>query len=48
MFFDILKYVYSETQYTRNLDKTHMLQKFPSDKINGTKNVLFSFSFSEQ
>ena len=35
-------------QYTRNLDKTHMLRKFPLDKINGTKNVLFSFSFSEQ
>ena len=29
-------------QYTLHWDKTQMLKKFPSDKINGTKNALFS------
>ena len=36
MFFDMQKYAYSE--------KTQMLKKFPSNKINGTKNVLFFLS----
>ena len=31
-------------QYTIHWDKTQMLQKFPSDKINGTKNALFFLS----
>ena len=32
------------TQYTIHWDKTKMLKKFPSDKINGTKNALFFLS----
>ena len=28
-------------QYTTHWDKTQILKKFPSDKINGTKNALF-------
>ena len=31
-------------QYTIHWDKTQMLKKFPSDKINGTKNALFFLS----
>ena len=31
-------------QYTIHLDKTKMLKKIPSDKINGTKNTLFFLS----
>ena len=31
-------------QYTKHWDKTQMLIKFPSDKINGTKNALFVLS----
>ena len=31
-------------QYTIHWDKTKMLKKFPSDKINGTKNALFFLS----
>ena len=31
-------------QYTIHSDKTQMLKKFPSDKINGTKNALFLLS----
>ena len=30
-------------QYTLHRDKTEMLKKFPSDKINGTKNASFFF-----
>ena len=30
-------------QYTIHWDKTQMLKKIPSDKINGTKNILFFF-----
>ena len=30
-------------QYSIHWDKTKMLKKFPSDKINGSKNVLFFF-----
>ena len=43
-------------QYTVHWDKTKMLKKFPSDKINGTKNALYflwraanhSFTFNSQ
>ena len=31
-------------QYTIHWDKTQILKKFPLDKINGTKNVLFFLS----
>ena len=31
-------------QYTIHLHKTQILKKFPSDKINGTKSVLFFLS----
>ena len=31
-------------QYTIHWDKTQILKKFPSDKINGTKNTLFFLS----
>ena len=31
-------------QYTIHWDKTQILKKFPSDKINGTKNALFFLS----
>ena len=31
-------------QYTIHQDKTHILKKIPSNKINGTKNVLFFIS----
>ena len=30
-------------QYTRHSDKTQMLKKLPSDKINVTKNALYFF-----
>ena len=40
MFFDSQKYVYPESlslsQYTIRWDKTQMLKKFPSDKINSS------------
>ena len=32
---------WKRTQYTVHWDKTQMSKKFPSDKINGTKNALF-------
>ena len=38
----ILKY-YTIHYYTRHWDKTQILKKFPSGKINVTKNALFSF-----
>ena len=42
MFFDMEKYVFSESVfYTSNIEIRQMLKKFPSDKINGTNNVLF-------
>ena len=31
-------------QFTIHLDKSQVLKKFPSEKINGTKNTLFSLS----
>ena len=46
MFFDILKYVYSESVFnTLYIEIKHKsLKKFPSDKTNGTKNALFFLS----
>ena len=45
MFFYIWKYVYSEsTQYTKHWDKTQILKKILSDKINSTKNALILLS----
>ena len=45
MIFDMEKYVFFKSVFnTLNDDITQMLKKFPSDKINGTKNVLFFLS----
>ena len=42
MFFDLQKYVYSESEFnTLYIEKKQMLKKFPVDKINGTRNALF-------
>ena len=53
MFFGMLKYVYPESLFnTIYIDKTQVLKRFPSDKINGTKYPLFflathhSFTFN--
>ena len=48
MFFDMLKYVYSESVFnTLYIEKKHkMLKKFPSDKIKGTKNTIFFLSLT--
>ena len=47
MFFDMLKYVYSENVFNALYnDKTQMLKEFPSDKINGRKNALFLISLA--
>ena len=44
MFSDRWKYVFWKyIQCTIHWDKTEMFKKFPSDKINGTKNALFFF-----
>ena len=40
MFFDMLKYVYSESVFNTRF-KTQMLKEFPSDKANGAKNTFF-------
>ena len=45
MFFDIYKYVYSESVFnTLYIEITQMLKKFSSDKISGTKNALLFLS----
>ena len=45
MFFDIYKYVYSESVFnTLYIEITQMLKKFSSDKVNGTKNALLFLS----
>ena len=45
MIFDMEKYVFFKSVFnTLNNDITQMLKKFPSDKINSTKNVLFFLS----
>ena len=48
MFFDMLKYVYSESVFnTLYIEKKHkMLKKFPSDKTKGTKNTIFFLSLT--
>ena len=47
MFFDMQKYVYSESVFnTLYIEIKQMLKEFPSDKISGTKNALFSFASS--
>ena len=47
MIFDMEKYVFFKSVFnTLNDDITQMLKKFPSDKINGTKNVLFFLSWA--
>ena len=46
MFFDMQKYVYSESVFnTLYSERKHkMLKKLPSDEIDGTKNALFFLS----
>ena len=45
VFWYVKVYLFWEcNQYTIHWDKTQMLKNFPSDKINGTKNVLFFLS----
>ena len=52
MFFDTWKYAYCEgvfityTEIFIDWDNTNIFKKSPSDKINGTKNALFSFASS--
>ena len=42
----LIHYVYSLIHYIYTWDKTQMLKKFPSNRINGSKNALFSFASS--
>ena len=45
MFFDMLKYVYSESGFNPlHIEIKQMLRKFLSDEINGTKNALLFLS----
>ena len=47
LFFDLWKYVYSEGAFnTLYIEIKHKFEKNPLDKINGTKNALFSFASS--
>ena len=44
MFFDVYKYIYSESLFSAlDIGMNHMLKKCPSEKINVTKTELFFF-----
>ena len=44
--YTVLYALYKFIQYTTHWDKTQKLKKFSSDKISGTKNVLFFLSLA--